>query len=52
MQVKIVEAMSSKGLEKKINDFIYENSRFEIKDIQLAAGFGNLVALISYEERK
>lgn len=50
MQVKILEAMSSKGLEKKMNEFITENVQWEIIDIQLAAGFGNLVALIRYEE--
>lgn len=50
MKVKIVEAMSTKSVEKKINEFLTENEQLNVIDIQLAAGFGNIVAMIRYEE--
>lgn len=50
MQVKILDAMSSNGLEKKINEFLIQNERYTINDIKLAAGFGSVSALIIYEE--
>lgn len=50
MKVKIIEAMSTKALEKKINEFLEENKQLEVLDIELAAGFGNIVAMVRYEE--
>lgn len=50
MQVKILDAMSSNGLEKKVNDFLNQHERYTIKDIKITAGFGNVTALIIYEE--
>lgn len=50
MQVKILDAMTSNGLEKKINEFISQNERYAIKDIKVTAGFGSVTALIIYEE--
>ncbi|WP_176446279.1 hypothetical protein [Lentibacillus sp. CBA3610] len=49
MKVKILDAMTSGGLEKKINRFI-EEEYVTIIDIQIAAGFGSVVAMIQYEE--
>ncbi|SFE04181.1 hypothetical protein SAMN05216238_107170 [Lentibacillus persicus] len=48
MKVKILDAMSTSRLEKKVNNFIareYPN----VIDIQLSAGFGSYAALIKYE---
>ncbi|QQK75564.1 hypothetical protein HUG15_08195 [Salicibibacter cibarius] len=50
MKVKILNAVSAGGLEKKINQFIIENEQVEIKNIQITAGYQNTVALIVYEE--
>ncbi|WP_193550759.1 hypothetical protein [Salicibibacter kimchii] len=50
MKVKILDAMSAGGLEKKINQFITENEHVEIKNIQITAGFGSTSALIVYEQ--
>lgn len=51
MKVKIIEAMSTKSVENKINTFLAENEHINVLDIQLAAGFGNIVALVRYEEK-
>lgn len=51
MQVKILDAMTSNGLEKKVNEFLSQNERYTIKDIKITAGFGNVTALIIYEEQ-
>jgi len=50
MQVKILDAMTSSGLEKKVNEFLIQHERYTIKDIKISAGFGNVTALIVYEE--
>lgn len=50
MRVKIIEAMSTKSVEDKINEFLSENEELTILDIKLAAGFGNVVAMVRYEE--
>lgn len=39
-----------KSVENKINQFSSENEQINILDIQLAAGFGNIVAMVRYEE--
>lgn len=50
MKIKILEAMSTKSVENKINEFLSKNKQIEVLDIQLAAGFGNIVAMVRYEE--
>lgn len=50
MKVKILDAMTSSGLEKKVNEFLSNNEQYKIKDIKISAGFGNVTALIVYEE--
>lgn len=50
MQVKILDAMTSNGLEKKVNEFLVQNEQYTIKDIKITAGFGNVTALIVYEK--
>lgn len=51
MKIKILEAMSTKSVEDKINNFLSENEQINVLDIQLAAGFGNIVAMVRYEEK-
>ncbi|SDQ77373.1 hypothetical protein [Virgibacillus salinus] len=49
MRVKILDAMTSGRLEDKVNQFINEK-QIKVLNIQITAGFGNVVALIEYEE--
>ena len=50
MEVKIVDAMTARTLEKKVNKFLNEVTPIEVKDIKVSAGFGTVIALIMYEE--
>lgn len=50
MKVKIIDAMSSKKLESKVNEFLEVNPNYVIKDMQIAAGYGSHVVMIQYEE--
>lgn len=41
--------MSSSGLERKVNEFLSENMFLKVRSTQVTTGFGNIVALITYE---
>lgn len=51
MKVRILDAMTSSGLEKKVNEFISQHEQYTIKNIQITAGFGSVTALIIFEEK-
>ncbi|MCG7333323.1 sporulation protein Cse60 [Salinicoccus roseus] len=38
MKVKTLSAMTEKGLDKKVNEFLYENHQLEIIDIKFSYG--------------
>ncbi len=42
-------AMSNRGLDKKVNQFLSENNHIEIIEIKFAASFGNIYAAIIYK---
>lgn len=41
-------AMSSKGLDRKVNDFLESHSGIEVIDIKFTASFGSVYAAILY----
>ena len=49
MKVKTLSAMTEKGLDKKVNEFLYENHQIEIIDIKFSYG-GTLAVLIIYRD--
>lgn len=49
MRIKILDAMSAGGLEKKVNRFI-EREQVDVINIQITSGFGSVAALIQYED--
>lgn len=49
MKTKTISAMTEKGLDKKIAEFMYENSHAEIIDIKFSYG-GALAVLIVYKD--
>lgn len=49
MKVKILDAMSTSRLEKKVNNLI-ESEHLNVIDIQISAGFGSYAALIKYKD--
>lgn len=49
MKVKTLSAMTEKGMDKKINEFMYENSQSEIIDIKFSAG-STFAVLIIYKD--
>lgn len=49
MRVKILDAMSSGKLENKVKRFL-ERERVDVINIQISTGFGNVVAMIQYED--
>jgi hypothetical protein len=48
MKIKILDALSAKCLEKKVNEFI-ENNNFKIIDMQFSVSFGTFAIMIRYE---
>ena len=50
MKVKIIDAMGSKKMESKVNEFLENNPNYVIKNMQIAAGYGSYVVMIQYEE--
>lgn len=42
-------AMSNRGLDKKVNEFLMANPQIEIIRIKFAASFGNIYAAIIYK---
>ncbi|MEI7884096.1 MAG: hypothetical protein WCI30_01955 [Clostridia bacterium] len=51
MKVKIFSAMSVKGLEKQVNNFI-EWEAVTVLKIQFSTSFNGCFVLIEYEEKK
>lgn len=41
-------AMSNRGIDKKVNDFIINHPEFQIIDIKYSVGFGSVNAAILY----
>lgn len=41
-------AMSNKGLDRKVNDFLETHSGIEVIDIKFTASFGSVYAAILY----
>ena len=41
-------AMTNKGLDKKVNNFLSDHSDIEVIDIKYAASVGNIYAAILY----
>ncbi|GAB3062476.1 sporulation protein Cse60 [Salinicoccus sesuvii] len=50
MKVKTISAMTEKGLDKKVNEFLYENHQIEIIDIKFSYA-STLAVLIIYREQ-
>lgn len=42
-------AMSNRGLDRKVNEFLIGNPHIEIIEIKFAASFGNIYAAIIYK---
>lgn len=42
-------AMSNQRLDKKVNEFLMQNSNIEIIEIKFAASFGSIYAAIIYK---
>lgn len=51
MRVKILDAISVKRLEEKVNEFLEGNPELQLKDMQITSSFGSYTVLIQYEER-
>lgn len=49
MKVKTLSAMTEKGLDKKVNEFLYENHQIEIIDIKFSYG-STLAVLVIYRD--
>lgn len=52
MKVKVFSALTANGLENRINDFIYNNERIEVKEIKFSTTMLRCKALILYVDRK
>jgi hypothetical protein len=48
MRVKVFGAMSEKGLEKKLNDWLEENP-VKVIDIKFSSSSGGVYALVMFE---
>ena len=50
MRIASFSALSTNGLDHKVNNFLQSNPHIEVIDIKFAASFGSVYASVVYKE--